>query len=334
VKRALGDYNLAVVLNDNAKRVTPQVRATIHDLVPERNIFYSRSLEDSSAIARKVVEAGYDAVFTGGGDGTVIQFINDLVATKAPLPTLGVLPLGTGNAIASMVSSGDYLHDLETYVLHKQADFQHIGLLEAEGRVFPFAGLGIDARILNDYVHIKKRYAENRVMKPLLQGLGGYLLASFGRTIPHTIADALSGRKTNVRVTNLSGLAFRADVDGTPVEEFGPGQVIYEGEAHMVSAATAPYYGHGLKIFPNSLRHPGYFEMRVIFGSIARAVVKLGTVWKGRFIEDGFWSVMASHAAVEFDREMPFQIGGDALGYRRDVVFQLSPTRLRLLRFI
>lgn len=334
MKRELGEYNLAVVLNDNAKRVTPQVRATIHELVPERNIFYSRSLEDSRDIARKVVEAGFDAVFTGGGDGTVIQFINDLVATQAPLPALGVLPLGTGNAIASMVSSGDYLHDLETYVLRKQVDYQHIGLLESEDRVFPFAGLGIDARILNDYVHIKKRYAENRVMKPVLQGLGGYLLASFGRTVPQVIGDALAGRHTHARVVNTGKLAFRVDVDGAPIEEYGPGQVIYEGEAHMVSAATAPYYGHGIKIFPNALRHPGYFELRVIFGSIARAVFKLGTIWKGRFIEDGFWSVMAEDVAVEFDREMPFQIGGDALGYRRDVKFTLSSARLRLLRFI
>jgi diacylglycerol kinase family enzyme len=233
-----------------------------------------------------------------------------------------------------MVSSGDYLHDLETYVLHKQVDHQHIGLITTEGRVFPFAGLGIDARILNDYVHIKKRYAENRVMKPVLQGLGGYLLASFGRTIPQVVGDALSGRRTRVRVTNTGALAFRADVDGNPLEEFGPGQVIYEGEALMVSAATAPYYGHGLKIFPNSLRHPGYFEMRLVFGSVARAVLKLGTIWKGRFIEDGFWSVMAQDVDVAFDREMPFQIGGDALGLRQQVQFALSPTRLRLLRFI
>lgn len=334
MKRELGEYNLAVVLNDNAKRVTPQVRARIHELVPERSIFYSRSLDDSSAIARKVVDARYDAVFTGGGDGTVIQFINDMVATHAPLPALGVLPLGTGNALASMVSSGDYLHDLETYVLQKQADFQHIGLLQSEGRVFPFAGLGIDARILNDYVHIKKRYAENRVMKPLLQGLGGYLLASFGRTIPQVVGDAMAGRRTSVRVVNRGRLAFRADVEGSPVEEFGPGQVIYQGEAHMVSAATAPYYGHGMKIFPNSLRHPGYFELRIVFGSIARAVAKLGTVWKGRFVEDGFWSVMAEDVSVEFDRDMPFQIGGDAHGLRKNVQFTLSPTRLRLLRFI
>ena len=216
VKRALGEYNLAVVLNDNAKRVTPQVRATIHELVPERAIFYSRSLDDSKAIARKVVEAGYDAVFTGGGDGTVIQFINDLVATRAPLPDLGVLPLGTGNAIASMVSSGDYLHDLETYVLEKQVDYQLIGLIGYKRNQVYICNV------------IKCRPPENRDPMPgEIQACGRWLERQLELINPRVIVTLGNPAtqnllKTAVGITRMRGQWQKldemiADLAGTPV---------------------------------------------------------------------------------------------------------------------
>jgi len=335
VQRALGAYNIAIVLNDNAKRVTDVVRAHIQDLVPARQIHYSRSLEDSALIARQVVASGVEAVFTGGGDGTVIQFINDLIATGAdPLPDLGVLPLGTGNALAGMVSSGDYLHDLESYVLRKQVDHQDVGLIDVEGRLCPFTGIGLDAAILNDYVHIKNTYGDNRVMKPLLQNAGGYLIAGFGRTLPRVIANAVTGKRAHARVTNLGPRAFRANEEGTVLGEYGPGDVLLEGPTHMIAAATTPYYGHGLRLFANALRFPGFFEMRLVFGNVAPAVINLPKVWKGRYVADGAWSLMASHVQVEFDGEVPFQIGGDACGTRRSITFELAPRTLRLLRFI
>jgi len=135
-------------------------------------------------------------------------------------------------------------------------------------------------------------------------------------------------------VVNRSGRAFLADVDGNPTREFGPGEVMYHGPAIMVAAGTAPYYGYGLKIFPNVLRHPGFFEVRVMFGSIRSMIAGLGKAWKGRLVKDGAWSILASDVVAEFDREVPFQIGGDAHGYRRSVEFTLSPAQLRLLRFI
>lgn len=333
--REFGQYDLAVVLNENAKKVTPTVRAHIHELVPERNIFYSRSLGDSARIAQTVIDTGYDAVFTGGGDGTVIQFFNDLVNTGATeFPAVGVFPLGTGNAVAEMVSSGSYLDDLESYVLRKQVDYQRLGLLQAEGQVFPFAGLGFDAGILNDYMMLKKSLGANRIMKPVLQSVGGYVIATFGKTIPRTVTQAMTGTRPIVRVTNLGERALEVDVDGTPTREYAKGDVLYEGPVIMLAAATGPYLGYAMKIFPNSLRHPGFFELRVVYGSVARKVVNLGKIWRGNYVVDDTRSIMASHVLAEFDRETPFQIGGDGQGYRRSIEFALSPAELRLLRFI
>jgi diacylglycerol kinase family enzyme len=333
--RAYGEYNLAVVLNDNAKNVTQLVREKIHELVPERNIFYSKSLEDSARLARELTEAEVEVVFTGGGDGTVIQFMNDLIKLNAErLPTLGILPLGTGNGLASMVSSGNYLYDLETYILKRQVDYQPLRLLEGDGAVFPFTGLGVDAAILNDYVHIKERYGSNPLVKPFVQNVGGYLVASFSKTVPRLVWHLATGQKATARVINKGDVAYECDVEGKKIREYGPGEVIYEGTAIMISAATAPYYGYGMKIFPNVMRHPGYFEVRLVLGGVGRIVAGLGKVWKGRFVTDKVRSLVATHVATEFDREVPFQIGGDAKGFRSEVAFKLHPQELRLLRFV
>ena len=333
--RAYGEYNLAVVLNDNAKKVTQLVREKIHELVPERNIHYSKSLEDSGRLARELCEAGVEVVFTGGGDGTIIQFINDLIKLDAErLPTLGILPLGTGNGLASMVSSGNYLYDLETYILKRQVDYQPLRLLEGDGAVFPFTGLGVDAAILNDYVHIKERYGSNPLIKPFVQNVGGYLVASFTKTVPRQVWHLASGQKATARVVNLGEVAYECDVEGKKTREYKPGELIYEGTAIMIGAATAPYYGYGMKIFPNVMRHPDFFEIRLVTGGVGRIVAGLGKVWKGRFVTDQVRSLIATHVSAEFDRDVPFQIGGDARGFRRAVEFKLHPRGLKLLRFV
>jgi diacylglycerol kinase (ATP) len=48
--------------------------------------------------AREAVQAGYDAVIACGGDGTVHEVMQSLVGTNV---ALGVIPLGTANALAS-----------------------------------------------------------------------------------------------------------------------------------------------------------------------------------------------------------------------------------------
>ena len=62
---------VAVILNRNARGVRPEVLEQLERLVPARDLFVSRDLEHSRAIARKVVEQAYDGVLFGGGDGFI-----------------------------------------------------------------------------------------------------------------------------------------------------------------------------------------------------------------------------------------------------------------------
>ena len=86
----------------------------------------------------------YDAVFTLGGDGTVMEVIGTLAESTVPI---GVLPGGTGNLIArvlgiplSVSAAVDALLD---------GDEARIDLGSISGHRFAFAaGVGIDARMV------------------------------------------------------------------------------------------------------------------------------------------------------------------------------------------
>ena len=49
---------------------------------------------------RDIVTRGCDVLFACGGDGTVHEILQGLVATKAPT-AMGIIPLGTGNVVAN-----------------------------------------------------------------------------------------------------------------------------------------------------------------------------------------------------------------------------------------
>ncbi len=330
--------NFAVMLNANARRVTPSVRKKIERIVAPENIFYSHTFEESEQITTEIASRKYPTVFTGGGDGTFVKFVNDYSArpvaqVQNPLPDVGVLHLGTGNAVASIVSSGNYECDLKSYVNSGYRNTQPLQLVQCEGMNFPFGGLGWDAEILNDYVELKRGIGSNRFLKPVLQNLGGYLTAFFGRTVPRHLANMFSKVRTEVRITNLGSDALVLH-GGEPVKAYGPGDVLYEGPSNITLFGTLPYYGHGLTVLPYAMARPGYFQLRVCRMSLLKAVTRLRSIWKGSYVGPDMLDWHIRHAKIEFSHKVPYQFGGDAQGYRQSLEIKTSPVGVNLLRFI
>jgi diacylglycerol kinase (ATP) len=61
--------------------------------------FWCGSEEEASRLARDATSRGVERVVAAGGDGSVHGVVQELMAAT-PRPTLGVLPLGTGNDLA------------------------------------------------------------------------------------------------------------------------------------------------------------------------------------------------------------------------------------------
>ena len=134
------------------------------------------------------MEGGFDVIFTGGGDGTIVttlSVIRDVVGSgrALPVPPIGILKLGTGNAWTYAVGVKSGLGQL-AYVA-RGGVFSTVAnsLIEVEGLLCPFAGMGWDAQILNDYYDLNKEH-EGRLLSPFTKNLFGYFLAAATKTHP------------------------------------------------------------------------------------------------------------------------------------------------------
>ena len=143
----LPDDNYAVVLNANAGRVTNRLARSVEQVVPQDRLFYTESPEHADEVFQQCIQREIGTVFAGGGDGTIIGAINALNTMRGEqrMPNVGVLRLGTGNALAHWLGSGSPVHDLRRWNNGQVHRSVAMSLIESEGTLFPFAGLGVDA---------------------------------------------------------------------------------------------------------------------------------------------------------------------------------------------
>ncbi|HET9836728.1 MAG TPA: diacylglycerol kinase family protein, partial [Candidatus Angelobacter sp.] len=118
--------------------------------------------------AREAAEAGYDTVIACGGDGTVNEALNGLVAASASA-ALGVVPLGSGNLLASDLRLPfDPVAAAQQLLTYQPRDF-HPGTVTSlrngarEKRCFLVAaGVGSDAELMyRTAVEAKERWGRN-----------------------------------------------------------------------------------------------------------------------------------------------------------------------------
>lgn len=143
-----------VVVNPNAT----STRRSIRDLLlaalagaADVTIAQTTHRDHAAELARQSLDDGVDAVVAYGGDGTVNEVVNGLLARgpSASTPLLGVLPGGSANVFArnlglprDPVGAADRL----LRALRHPGRTRRVGLGQANERWFTFnAGLGFDA---------------------------------------------------------------------------------------------------------------------------------------------------------------------------------------------
>jgi diacylglycerol kinase family enzyme len=335
---------VAIVLNANARQVTPRVIRSLSHAVAEEDLFVSHSPMQVRRIAKTLLERRYPIVFCGGGDGTFAALVNEVFqqleqngakpARRAP--RFGILKLGTGNGLASLVRAssprGDrMLEDVLRAKAGEVAGVRRLDLLLVEGRRAPFAGLGVDGKLLNDFVWVRDHLAKG-MFKGLLSGTGGYLSAVALKTLPHYLTHS-----TAVECEVLNGLAspaYRLAPNGSMLgEPIAPGAPIYRGRLMMAAAGTIPFYGFGLKMFPFAGQRKGMMHLRLGVASPPAVVANLPSLWKGRWFPRGIQDFHAKEVAIRFEKPMPMQVSGDAEGYRAEVSFGVATGQVELLDF-
>lgn len=189
------------------------------------------------ALAAAAVRQGYDAVFACGGDGTVHDVLQSLVDTDV---ALGVVPLGTANALAQNLGLGrSPIHAVRALLRAKPMQVQvgRIFFQEANGaqawRFFTVAaGIGADALLMSS-------------MDPALKRRYGYALyiieaVKIWATNPFPLFDAaFSMNGSGIRTEQVSQLlAVRIRSFGGALGTLAPGATLRKKDLSVVAFKT------------------------------------------------------------------------------------------------
>jgi diacylglycerol kinase family enzyme len=313
---------LAILVNDNAKRGGRRVAVQIARALPGASVRLTRSTHEIDAWLRMLPSPR--AVLAAGGDGTAVALVNSLARiTPAgePFPTIGLLPLGTGNGWAHALGA-QKLHRCLDLLVHAQGPLptRRYGLLEVDGGLAHFAGSGWDAMILDDYK--RQLDASKGPGRHLSKSVYGYLAATLFRTAPRV---AIRGNP-HLLLENLGEEVFVIDRDGKPrrIEGVGRGAI-------LASAGTCPEFGYRFKAFPFAERMPGFMSIRAYERGALGAIASIPLLWKGAHPLGGMHDWLATHVRMTFSRAVPLQIGGDAHGMRRTIEFRSADREVKMI---
>jgi YegS/Rv2252/BmrU family lipid kinase len=192
--------------------------------------------------AEQAVRDGYDAILACGGDGTVHEVLQSLVGTDV---ALGVIPLGTANALAANLGlAGAPVKAART--LLKAAPMRvPVGRIHFENGRGPdsryflvAAGVGADALLMSRLdPGLKRRF-----------GYILYLIEAFKiwATDPLPLFEAVfapNGNGADGRVAQVSQLlAVRVRSFGGALRELAPGATLHSSALHLLAFGTRSRY--------------------------------------------------------------------------------------------
>ncbi|MDB4974124.1 MAG: hypothetical protein JWN48_2465 [Myxococcaceae bacterium] len=312
---------IAVVVNGRARQVTSDIVEVLDQLVQSGDLFVSRDLDEADRIAQTIVERRYPTVLTGGGDGTFVQMVTRVVRAakargQAP-PRFGLLKLGTGNALAWVLGSASTSNKQAVVAdlarLRREGGSRPLRLIEVEGTLTPFAGLGVDAIALEHYGTTKDWLSRSALTRPLATGPSAYVLSTVTRSLP----EFLLRSHPRVRIVNEGAPCIRMGAGDKPEAEIAQGQVLYEGPSRLVAMSTIPYWGFGARIFPFAEERDDRFSLRVCDVGSLEVAAHIRSIWRGSYRNDrSVHDYLCERIAIHYDDPMPLQVGGDVVGRR------------------
>ncbi|TYK49008.1 diacylglycerol/lipid kinase family protein [Actinomadura decatromicini] len=270
----------------------------------------------ATELARRAAVDGYDVVITLGGDGTVNEAVNGLLAEgpSADVPALAVLPSGSTNVFVRTLGMPSDTIGATRAVLDALRAGRHrtIGLGAASHpggaeRYFTFcAGVGLDAEVVRE---VERRRAagapayNSRYATTALR----HLLSGTDRRHP-ALTLRQPGRPPK------SGL-FLAFISNTAPWTF-MGRL-------PVNPSPKANFSRGLDVF--GMRS---LDVAPTLSAVAQMLTTRSRPVQGRHVVNVH---DATEVTLSADRPMAFQLDGDYLGEQREVTFRSVPKAVRIV---
>ncbi|MGN6390775.1 MAG: diacylglycerol/lipid kinase family protein [Gemmatimonadales bacterium] len=261
-------------------------------------------------LASDAAEAGYDLVIAYGGDGTLNQVINGVMAAKGNRPTVGLIPGGTANVWAHQIGLPDHPVKAALGLVDSEARKVDLGRVElaasakgadpgksrrpsrrGSGRRTHFllmAGLGVDAAALR------------RVSTPLKEKIGAAAVAV------SAVRELTAGQSFPIEVRSSTGSRE------SPV---------WKGDALQVVIGNTRSYGNIVELTPNAFIDDGLLELCVITAggplTTLQEVTSLLLHRKPR--NEDFQSFQGAQFRISVPAHVALQLDGSSIA-RRDLL--------------
>ncbi|MFR9780025.1 diacylglycerol/lipid kinase family protein [Micromonospora sp. MS34] len=283
------------------------------------SVRYTRRRGHAMDLAREAAEEGVDLVVSLGGDGTVNEVVNGLMAAEPPtfrtgdtpaerLPALATVPGGSTNVFARALGLPREWPDGTSMILEglRLGRSRTIGLGRADDRYFTFcAGFGIDAAVIQRVEQARRR---GRVSTPALY---------FRSTAAQYFMG--SDRRHPAIALERPGEPAETELATVIIQNTAPWTYLGEREINPNPEAS---FDLGLDVL--AMR-----QLKV--ASTTRTV----TQFFSRTPDPRGKQVLRLHDAAEFTllsaRPQAFQLDGDYLGEREKVRFTSVPAALRVI---
>jgi diacylglycerol kinase (ATP) len=292
--------------NGRAYHLAPRLEAWLAARGRSARLVKTRERGHAEQLAAAAGRLGHDRIVIVGGDGTVNEVVNGVMADGRPQPTgrpsIGLVPAGSGNDLVRdlelpldpMVALAVALGEPERVIDVARAD-------DMRGTVRHFVaagGVGFDAQVA--HVMFGHRL-------PWQRGRAGYFLSTF--------VELMRFRNRRLELTRGSG----------------DGEVRTNHVSLLVAFANGPYLGGGMQICPGADLADGMLDL-CIAGDLTRmeALRLLPGIYRGAHVGHPKVDFVRA-ASIRFDGEgdTPVHLDGEPFG-TIPLEIEVVPSALRV----
>jgi YegS/Rv2252/BmrU family lipid kinase len=268
-------------------RQLPEVRANLEERELDYEVRYTEGRGHATEIAREALAQGFRFLVAVGGDGTIHEVVNGMLADDEPV---------NPEAVLGVVAAGSGSDFIKTFGLPATIPAHAVAHLDGN-QSFP---IDVGKITFDRDGTTTTRYFANIAEV----GLGAAAVAR-AEKLPRWLGPAmyfvafwLAVRKHRVARVNVDL------VDRT-----------YEGYMNNMVVANGQFFGGGMKIAPKAVPTDGLLDVQIEHARKRDAIALMPKIYKGQHVpHPDILEAKRVRVAIEADRPLPIEADGELLG--------------------
>jgi YegS/Rv2252/BmrU family lipid kinase len=213
----------------------------------EYHIHISKNIGDITTTVKKFYESGFNEFIAIGGDGSLSELINGFEFPSSRIPSIGMIPMGTGNDFVKTTSNNKDFDNIFKAIIGNHKKIIDVGIVN-NFNFINVCSFGIDGPIMKDMEKYKK----------LLPGQASYLFS-----------------------TLKAGISFKSSFVKVVADD-----QVYDGKMLLIAIGNGKYFGGGMNICPEADLSDGLLEVCLVRNvSKLKFIKEISKIYSGRLNE-------------------------------------------------